>query len=264
MEGNAKADFLAKLAKTLIDAAGQQKIELRTFGGVGIRTHCRGIGGNALAERPYKNYDLDLVADFSRLRSVHRFMLASGLKEGEIGQYPGGEHRLYKWQSNGKTACTIDIYFGRLRFNHEVPAPYFDKENPYTLPITQLLLSKLAIVELTAKDKIDIISVLAEHELGDSEENEVIQMGVLRRVWCRGWESWGTARTCRLNIRAVREYIGTLSHIDALLREQVCGRLDQLEAVLNSRKSLSWKTRGFFGVKIAWYYTVEPAKSPLP
>lgn len=261
MGANAKADFLTKLAKRLIDGASEQKIELRTFGGIGVRAHCPGIGGNTLVNRPYKNYDLDLVAEASRIVSVHHFMLGSGFKMAEFGEYPGGEYRLYDWRPNGKTACTVDIYFGRLRFNHEVPSPYFDQDNQYTLPITQLLLSKLAIVELNEKDEIDIVSILAEHQLGDLPGKEVLQTPVLRKVWCRGWKSWGTARTCLLNVRAVRDYVGSLSYAEEL-RRQVCEKLDDLERlILQCPKSLSWKARGVFGAKIAWYDTVRPVKS---
>jgi hypothetical protein len=261
MGRDTKADFLAKLAKALIDGATEQKIELRTFGGIGVRTHCQGLGGNALADRSYKNYDLDLVADASRIPSVHRFMLGSGLDMADFGEYPGGEYRLYKWQRSGRTACTIDIYFGRLRFNHEVPSPYFDKDNEYTVPITQLLLSKLAIVELNEKDKIDIVSILAEHQLGNSAGKEILQIPILRKVWCRGWKSWGTARTCLLNVRAVRDYVRSLSYAEELLG-QVCEKLDDLEKLILQRpKSLSWKARDVFGAKIAWYDIVRPVKS---
>jgi hypothetical protein len=189
-------------------------------------------------------------------------MLGSGLEMAEFGEYPGGEYRLYKWQPNGETACTIDIYFGRLRFNHEVPSPYFDRDNQYTLPITQLLLSKLAIVELNEKDKIDIISILAEHELGDSKGKEILQTRILKKVWCRGWKSWGTARTCLLNIHAVRDYVHGLLPTEELPAMQICEKLDELEGViLKWPKSFSWKVRKLLGPKIAWFNQVQPAKS---
>src|ERR1700731_1652830 len=159
MQTFARADHLISIAKSLIEAADRQNIQLRTFGGIGVRAHCKGIGVEALSVREYKKWDLDLVAQISGLPSVDRFLRASKLELVTTGFHRGGDYRLYE-RKDGHRDFTVDVYFvGQLRLNHGVPGPYFDSENKYTLPITQLLLSKLAVLELTEKDIIDIVSV---------------------------------------------------------------------------------------------------------
>jgi hypothetical protein len=51
-----------------------------------------------------------------------------------------------------------------------------------TLPLADLLLTKLQIVQLNEKDVLDILALLADHELDPSENPEATRDGLTERV----------------------------------------------------------------------------------
>lgn len=252
------ADLLVDVAKALIRGADKANIRLRAFGGIGVRAHCPHMEKNGL-RRVYKKYELDLVALASQALQVDDFMIASGFQNTErlIQGYKGRGFQQYQLSSGDKIVY-VDIFFGRLRFNHDVPWPYFEEKTGYTLPLSQLLLSKLAIVKLKEKDKIDIIALLAEHDIGEADDEETLPARVLMKFWCVGCAGWGMAKTCRSNIHDVGALLANLPGLTETIRKRVGQGLHTLEALMmRCPKSLCWKTRDVIGVKIAWYHMVE-------
>ena len=46
----------------------------------------------------------------------------------------------------------------------------------YTIPISDLLLTKLQIVKLSEKDVIDVIAILEDHEIGNRDNQEILNV----------------------------------------------------------------------------------------
>jgi hypothetical protein len=224
---------------------------------------------NGFGYTPSSN-DIDCVADSAQIVRLENFLRGSKFsRHGNPNLYVGGEHRRFQFrpEQHPDIVIDLDVYFGRLRFNHLVPLPYFDDDSRYTLPITQLLLSKLAIVEISSHDVLGVCSILAEHEIGDTADVEMLQKPLLRRVWCRGFSGWRIAKTCLENIKTIRHQISEMPGLADSTRRTVRTRLDELESSIDHcQKSLSWRIRGvigtsFLGMKIPWYYDVHPPES---
>ena len=283
MGPESRHEMLPVLAERLITAAEQEHIKLRAFGGVGVRMHCSGMRNPLYGRRLYLKYDsdigkdvydLDLVADGSQILRVHAFMEASKLEMlGSPNCYRAGEHRSYLRSIDTSTALSVDVYFGALRFNHEIPRPYFAKGSLLTIPVTQLLLSKLAIVntdeggsisDLPLKDKIDITALIAEHEIDRTNDPEIIRANLLMKAWCSGCSGWGMARTCLANLESVSRYIKELGSLPEHVQIKIESGVRQLTAlILRCPKSLCWKTRNvlgtdFMGVTLPYYDEVKP------
>jgi hypothetical protein len=266
---NINPEIVINVARRLIDGAQQRGFTLRALGGVGVRLHCSQIDDLGASSRQVNN-DIDLVGVSTEVHSIHQYFLGSGLRLNRPPHgYRRGEHReyIFKPLSAPKIELHIDVYFGSLRFNHLVPRPYFDVRAVHTLPLSQLLLSKLAIVNLTSKDIFDIGALLAEHDIGSAHSDEVIQAKDLLKAWSRGCEGWELKRTCEKSIACVRLAIEQSTYHDAL-KHTVLRRVKELQVLMRrGPRPLCWRIRNsigvnLFGYKIPYYDIVRVSDSP--
>jgi hypothetical protein len=258
-------EFLTTCAQAFVDLASRLGLKLRVMGGVAARIRCPNMGANGFA-RPFHRNDIDFVADASQIASLNDLMLGSRCVLKVTHQYWGGEHRRYEYRSEQGINLAVDVYFGLLRFNHEIPEPYFSEASRYTIPITQLLLSKLAIVEIREVDMRDAAAILAEHSIGYNNDRDVLRPRVLLKAWCTGCSGWGLAKTCANNIAAIRQHVAAISSTPTAVTSLVTQRLDDLERLgVKCSKSACWRTRAavgtsFLGKPVQWYNTVRPGE----
>lgn len=261
------AATLVKVTKNLINQTSRQNIALRAFGGAGICIHCPRMSENGIARQDRKS-DIDLIAKGTQcMFAARQFLSTKGWRSREpSNDYTGGSHQAFVFEL-GSEEFNIDLYCGQLRFNHPVPLPYFDTQNKYTIPLTQLLLSKLAIISLADIDIIDLCALLAEHEVSDSDSSEVIQLELLRETWGTGVTGWRIWRTCLANVNMTRSRLDSIEMTESA-RQLVSRRLDLLEDTSQRcRKSLCWRLRNavgtrLCGINISWYDKVAPPEQP--
>jgi hypothetical protein len=124
----------------------------------------------------------------------------------------------------------------------------------FTLPLAELLLEKMQIVQINEKDLIDSIMLLREHSIGDSD-SETVNAVVIAHTLANDWGFW---RTVTGNLKVLDE---TLDHYNGLSQEDrgiVRGRIKELETRIESQpKSLIWKARAKIGERVKWYKDVE-------
>jgi hypothetical protein len=117
-----------------------------------------------------------------------------------------------------------------------------------TLPVSDLLLTKLQIVQLNMKDMLDIMAVLHDQTI-QANAHDAIDGAYLEDVWGADWPIW---RTSRGTLAKTKEIAPTV--LDAAGMERVTKNLDALEEILRSgKKSLRWSMRARLGERIKWY-----------
>jgi hypothetical protein len=138
--------------------------------------------------------------------------------------------------------CHVIDYAGRL----EVDSP--------TVPLAELLLQKLQIVQTNEKDIQDTIILLAEHDLGKGDK-DVINGDYVAKVLAN---DWGFYYTVTANLVKIKEF---LDKYDALSKSQkavVNQRIDVLrERIEKEPKSFQWKMRAKVGPSVKYYNMVE-------
>ena len=136
-----------------------------------------------------------------------------------------------------------------------------------TLPVADLLLSKLQIVKINRKDVLDALVLLAEHPLRQDDGAQESTQGEgaisLPRITAHTSNDWGWWRTVTGNLKVLQEYLDTEfteADLDVgprpvryQVREQLAGLRDAIEA---APKSTRWKLRSKVGDRQQWY--VEP------
>jgi hypothetical protein len=236
-------------ARRLIDTAGERGIVLRLLGGLAIQ-----LVTPALPPRTREGQDLD----FASVRSSRKPLTELLAEEGYVGDRNFnalyGDKQLYF--THAESGLAIDVMIDRLHMCHTVEFADRATIMPYTLSPTDLLLSKLQIVELNAKDLDDCLRLLITFELSDAGDQDVIDLRVIRTLV---GDDWGWFKTISLN----------LGRIDAALADGSVavpegGRLDPAAAVATlsatleqAPKSRRWKLRDRVGERKRWYEIPE-------
>ncbi len=155
---------------------------------------------------------------------------------------------------NDKTGMKSDLFLDELHMCHDITFKGRLSIDYPTLSLVDLLLEKMQIVELDAKDIIDTVALIREHAIG-ADDNETINTEYLSSLCSCDWGLWMTITT---NLNKVRGYLaqfGTLSDEDKNDVEKKIAKL--LEIIDTAPKSTSWKVRAKIGTKKKWYRTVD-------
>jgi len=240
---------LAGEARRLIDMAGDRGIVLRLLGGLAIQ-----LLTPELPPRSRSGQDLD----FGSIRSSRKPLTEMLAEEGYVGDRNFnalyGDKQLYF--THAETGLAIDVMIDRLHMCHTVEFAERATVMPYTLSPTDLLLSKLQIVELNAKDLDDILRLLVSFPLEDSDAPGSIDLRVIRALV---GEDWGWWKTISLNLERIGAALGDGSapvpEGGSLDPSQALRRLSQ--ALEEAPKSRRWKLRDRVGERKRWYELPE-------
>ena len=235
-------------ARRLADHAGERGLELRAIGGVAVALHAPGGIPPPLA-RTYG--DIDLVSGRKSGRGAAQLLADAGYEPNERFNAMNGSTRLVFYDAdNGRQ---VDVFVGEFRMCHVVPVAQRLHVDPTTVPLAELLLTKLQIVQLNEKDLKDIWALVLEHEVADHDD-DTINDGVVARVLAGDWGFW---RTSRESVEVARERLGD-SGLDSEQRQVIDDRLRRLwERVEQEPKSLRWRSRAKIGDRSRWYEQPE-------
>ncbi len=86
----------------------------------------------------------------------------------------------------------LDVFYDRLEFCHVIPlAGRLEVDQP-TIPLAELLLSKLQIVKINEKDVVDAILLLLDHPLGTADDGDTIDLDRIAALTAADWGLWRT------------------------------------------------------------------------
>jgi hypothetical protein len=241
------SDVVAEAAR-LLDSAGESGLEVRLLGGVAIAMRVS-PGEPPFLPREYR--DIDLIVGRGTRAGVDALMLTGGYRaDPEFNALNGHRRLLYYDDGHGRQ---VDVFVGGFSMCHTIPLGDRLFAEPRTLPLSELLLTKLQVVELNEKDQSDILSVLYHHDVGD-RDGDMINGSRVGEICAK---DWGLFRTVELNIERSTEALRQRE-----LGEQASGRLaSQLgklsEWIQTAPKSAKWKMRARVGDRVRWYEQPE-------
>jgi hypothetical protein len=138
----------------------------------------------------------------------------------------------------------LDVLVGEFDMCHRLELePRIDVDAP-TLPVADLLLTKLQIVELNEKDASDVACLVESHELGHGAGDHID----LDRLVEATSVDWGLWRTIHLTTERVSETA------QPAVRERLAAIL---AAIDQAPKSFSWRARARIGDRKRWYQVPE-------
>ena len=242
-----EADIVAE-ARRLIGEAEGRGVPVRTIGGVAVSLHAAD-GVHPALRRTYR--DIDLVTSRKSGRETLKLLTDLGYEPNERFNALNGSRRLVVYDvGNGRQ---LDVFVGEFEMCHRLPITDRLHLDTHTVPLAELLLTKLQVVQVNDKDVKDICAILIEHDITDGDEDSVNGGHVARLLGA----DWGLWRTSKGTIETTRQLLPSLGLAD---EEQglIIRRLDDLwERVEREPKSLRWKGRAKLGERAVWYQQPE-------
>src|SRR3954453_13121360 len=187
------ADVTAEGSRVL-DAATGTGIPLRLIGGVAVRL--RAVELPESLRRPYG--DIDFVASKGSTRKVASLFGALGYTAPVTFNALNGKERLLFFDEPNDRQ--VDVFVGTFRMCHEIPVGERLEVDSTSIPLAELLLTKLQGHELDEKDSRDAGAILSPCVVGDDDGACVNGTRVAQLLAA----DWGLWRTTTLNLARCR------------------------------------------------------------
>jgi hypothetical protein len=237
--------------KTILKASDNANIQLRVIGSLAFQMHCPEFGYlQAAMGRAYT--DIDFGAYGKQNKPISELMATLGYAENrEVFINTEGARAIFDKPNLG---LHVDIFYDKLDFCHTIYwKDRLEIDSP-TIPLTELLLEKMQIVQINEKDVIDTIMLLLEHPLGEIDK-ETINIKLAAELCANEWGLW---RTTTMNLDKVKKLAQSYSQLTVEQKSRVESRVDQILTRLNNEpKPLAWKMRDRVGDRVKWYKDVD-------
>jgi len=226
------SDELVQEGVALVEAASAGGLVLRLLGGAAIVLHSSGSVHREIA-------DLDAATRHSDSRRLAETLRAQGYEGEARFNALHGNRRLLFHGPHGR----LDVFVDSFEMCHRIDLrPRLELERP-TLTVSDLLLTKLQIVELNAKDAHDVFLLFEHHELragpGDHVDTDYLA-GLVG-------DDWGLWRTVT----------GTLERVGEL-EPEVEEKAQALKQMLDAApKTSRFRLRAKVGERKRWYELPE-------
>jgi len=233
-------------ATQIIEVAEKQGVRLRLLGGLAFKKLCP----SANDPRYFReNKDIDLMGRRDDSKEIMKTMETLGYKPRELFNKLNMGQRLIYYDMGNKRR--VDLFLDEFVMCHKFNFRENILAGTYTLPITQLLMTKLQVVEKTEKEYKDIIVAFHDFDVATGETgirgDEIADL-------CS--KDWGIYTTFRKSLEAV---IARVEELDPTERARVVPRIQKLMAMMEATpKSFGWRMRARIGERTRWYELPSP------
>src|ERR671916_2056936 len=247
-ETNGRLPDVVAEARRVAGIAGAGGVPLRLLGGF-AKNGRRGGGWEPCFRREYA--DMDFIVPKGRSAETQKFFESLGYAPQTRFNAIYGRERLLFF--DGDHDRQVDVLVGTFRMSHEIPLGKRLELEPMTIPLAELLLTKLQIVELNEKDVKDALALLHDHPVEEADGDAVNGAHVARL--CAA--DWGLWRTFTANVGSLGDHLGRYD-LPNESRERIAGRIQELQAHIEEEpKSFGWKMRSKIGERKRWYELPE-------
>jgi hypothetical protein len=228
----------------VVDAGRERGIHLRVIGGIAVKLHCPSAEHRSMT-RQYG--DIDFVGYRSQRTEVSRLMEDLGYEPNRRFNIVQGHRRLLF--DHPELGYDADVMLDVFVMCHELNFGGRLEVDEYTVPIEELLLSKLQVIELNEKDVKDSFAMIVDHDVAEVDDRDTIDSRFIAKL-CS--DDWGWYKTLTMNIDKITDLAGDF--LEQKEKELVVERLARLRrAIEEVPKSMKWKMRARVGEKKRWY-----------
>jgi hypothetical protein len=232
-----------------LEGAASKGVTLRLLGGVAFYLRCPSARSGKLA-RSYT--DVDFVGHARQSSEIKRLF-------GELGYAPrerfnaihGGNRLGFMGSGQGGR---VDVFLDVFEMCHRFDLKARMEIDSQTIPLADLLATKLQIIQTNKKDLGDMICLLLDHDVGDTDLRDTVNREYLEKL-CG--EDWGVYKTFTMKLAMLGVVIESWG-LERPEREVVAKRIAELsEAIERAPKSFAWRMRAALGERVRWYELPE-------
>ncbi len=237
----------ARTAETVAKAA-EADVLLRALGTSAIRMRCPSADAITI---PPARPELDFVGYGRDRKAITRILEETGYEPEKRFNALHGRTRLrFTHPADG---TPVHVFLDTFSMCHRLDFSHRLELDDVTIPLADLLLTKLQVVEMSEGELREIYSLLHDHELGDKADAEKIDGD---RITSLCAEDWGWYRTTTMNLER------GLALADEFLTEsqrgKVLAKVKRLEQLIEAAdKSVRWQLRAQVGDARRWYDVPE-------
>ena len=273
------ADRLMTAAMAMVDAARAEGVDVRLVGGLAVRRHCVDL---TFADREYSDVDLVGVSEQAEaLRGVFAGLgfaenlfvsqatggrqlqfvrpgppgAAGGTGEDDVGAGGAGGSGPHRPDAPARPLVGhVDVFLDVMRMDHDVDVRGRLTIDDYAVSPVDTLIAKAQIGTINQKDVHDIIALLKDLPLRETDDDLSICVPYLAETCA--WD-WGLYADVTANLRTVLDWLDDFGLAEQE-KARVYGRVTAiLEAIEDEEKPLGWRLRARLGKRVAWRREVE-------
>jgi len=250
-------------AMRIVDLADERGLQVRLMGGMAIRAHA--------PDWPARTRRIEVDLDFAT-RSKDRIAFYDLLSK--EGYTPDKRHNALFGNKQAYFVDVprrrpVDVLVDSLEMCHRFEFGDRLAMSKPTLPLAELLLSKLQVVKINRKDVLDALVLLAEHPLGQNDGALDSRYGLasinVPRIQSFTSNDWGWWRTVTGNLDTLDQYLATeatpedldLNNGRDVLFDPKAQIAALRTAIDDAPKSTRWKLRARVGERSSWYNEPE-------
>lgn len=233
-------------AKQIIVEGEREGVRLRLLGGLAFKAVCNSTSDTQFARI---NKDIDIYGLRKDSRAIMKIMETLGYRPREVfNSLSMGKRLIYHDLGNKRR---VDIFLDEFQMCHKFDFKDRIMVSSPTLPITDLVMTKLQVVEMTEKEYKDLLAAFRDFPI--TKDDAGINAERIANLCSK---NWGIYRTFTQSLKALREAAASLRDAGA---SAIGARIDQLLIAIEERpKTLGWKMRAAVGEKARWYELPEP------
>jgi hypothetical protein len=240
-------------ALRLIGLADGQGLQVRLMGGLAFHARCPEWTARIERERR----DIDVATRAQDRKALTAIMAGQGYTGDRQYNALFGHKQLYFVDEARNRP--VDVLIDRMEMSHSFEfASRLTVDKP-TLPLAELLLTKLQIARINRKDILDGLALLSEYPL-ESNDNGAVNLKQITNLTSSDWGWW---RTVTGNLDKFRHFHETELQPGELdfrrpPRFDVQEQISALRAAVDGApKSLRWKLRSQVGDSMQWFQEPE-------
>jgi len=233
-------------ALDIVHAARDRKLAMRVMGDTAVRLRCP----TASAFPPTEDDEiLELVARGRQSPDVGNLMKERGINPESRFNMLHGSERLRFVEPEAK--LPIEVFLDAFEAFHRIELADRLQLDEVTLPLADLLLLELQVVDSTPQEQKRILSLLADHTVGAGADS--IDPARMAEICA---DDWGWYKTVTMNLENAIKVAPTL------LKGEQPGTVEQrarqlIKAIEEAPKSMGWQVRARLGDRRPWYNVPE-------
>lgn len=247
-------------AKEIVNAAQNKGIQLRLLGALAISIQ------SLATKKYYKTFiknringfenpftDLDFIGYSKDREKICKLLEELGYET--RGRFTAIEFDRLIYRDKTRN-FVIDVFLDRLSMCHTIDFRGRLELEDLTAPLSDLLLSKMQIVNISEKDIKDTITLFLDHGVEDKDRKTINHQYIAKTLA----NDWGFFYTVTTNLEKLKTDFKYLYErvISKELIQNLYSKIDVLlDRIEKEPKSFSWKMRAKIGSKKKWYQDVD-------